>query len=376
MILTILVFLVTLLVLVLAHELGHFTVAKKYGVKILEFGFGIPPKIWGKKVGETIVSINLLPVGGFVRLLGEDETDKKTLQDKRSFAVQPVWHRILIVIAGVVSNFLLAVILFWVVLGAQGFKERIPLIIPFHFIGVNQTDETSIYIAGIAGNSPAQTAGIQVGERVTQFNGIDLKDSRQFTELTKEHAGGKVTLTLVSDPDKSSRQVQIVPRPNPPAGQGALGVELAALSVAELNYETPFQKATAGVVHSYNLASYSLNILGNLISTSVKTKNLEPVSQSVSGPVGLTNLTGEIVHTRSPFIPYLNFVALLSLNLAIINILPFPALDGGRLFFLALEAVLRRRIKPEVERWVNTVGMALLIALIVLVTFSDIRKLF
>lgn len=375
MILTIAVFLVTLLVLVLAHELGHFSVAKKFGVKVIEFGFGLPPRIWGKKIGETLVSINFLPIGGFVRLFGEDETDKKVLQDKRSFGAQPVWQRILIVVAGVVSNFLLAVILFWIVLSTQGFQERIPLLIPYNFAGVNQTNETAVFVAGLSENSPAQSAGLRLGERITRFDEVELKDSKQLTELTKEHAGEKVVLTLFNEAGKTTRQVEIVPRVNPPEGQGPLGVELASLMLANLEYATPLQKAGSGVMHSYNLASYSFSILGNLISTSVKTKDLGPVSESVSGPVGLTNLTGAIIQTQSPLIPYLNFVALLSLNLAIINILPFPALDGGRLFFLLIEAVFRRRVKAEVEKWVNTIGMVLLITLIVLITFSDIRKL-
>ena len=374
MLLTIVVFIFTLLVLVISHELGHFLAAKKFGIKVLEFGFGLPPKIFGKKIGETIFSLNALPIGGFVKLFGEDETDKDVLKNTRSFASKPVFQRIIVVVAGVVMNISLAVILFWVVLFARGFEESIPLLTPHQFAGVNQVNESVILIGGVAPGSPAEEAGIKGGDRVTEINGAKLETSDQFINLAKQRSGEKLTLTLV-DPGEKERQVEVVPRVNPPEGQGPLGVEIGMVSIAHLKYETPTQKIASGVVHSYNLTTYSFDILGKLIATSLATRNLEPVSQSVAGPVGITNLTSSILHTESPLIPYLNFVALLSLNLAIINILPFPALDGGRIFFLLIEAVTRRKVKPEIERWIHTVGMALLIALIVVITLSDIGKL-
>lgn len=374
MIFTIVVFIFTLLILVISHELGHFLAAKKFGIKVLEFGFGLPPKIFGRKIGETLFSLNALPIGGFVKLFGEDETDKDVLKSTRSFAAKPVFQRIVVVVAGVAMNFLLAVILFWIVLFARGFEESIPLLTPHQFAGVNQVNESVILIGAVAPGSPAEEAGIKGGDRIIEADGVKLENADQFIQSTKQRSGEKLTLTLV-DPSEERKQVEIVPRANPPAGQGPLGVEIGMVNVARLKYETPLQKITSGVVHSYNLTTYSVDVLGKLISASLAARNLEPVSGSVAGPIGITNLTGSILQTESPLIPYLNFVALLSLNLAIINILPFPALDGGRLFFLLIEGITRRKVKPEVERWVHTVGMALLIALIVLITLSDISKL-
>jgi regulator of sigma E protease len=375
MLLAIVAIIITLLVLVVSHEFGHFITAKKFGVKVLEFGFGIPPRAWGKQIGETLVSINWLPIGGFVRLLGEDETDKKVLNDKRSFAAKPVLQRIGVVVAGVVANLILAVILFYIVLGFQGFKEQLPLLTPHRFVGVQQTNEAVILIGNVVADSPASVAGIKSGDRVVEFNGQKLTGGDQFVNLTKEFAGKSVTLTL-EDQQGKKRQVEITPRANPPKNQGALGVELGSFEVANLNYATLDQKITSGFFHSYNLASYSLDVLGSLISTSVRTGNLQPVSESVSGPVGITSMTQTILQTKNPLLPYLNFVALLSLNLAVINILPFPALDGGRLFFLLIELVTRKRVNPEVERWVHAVGMVILITLIVVITYSDVQKLF
>jgi len=375
MFLTVIIFILTLLILVVTHEFGHFIAARKFGVKVLEFGFGLPPRLLGKKIGDTLVSLNLLPIGGFVRLLGEDEVDEKVLKEKDSFAFQPVWQRIGIVVFGVVMNFLLAIVLFSVVLGAQNFKEKVPLFFPFEFIGVSQSDETVVIIGGVTSGSPAEEAGIKQGDQVVKINGVEINNDEQLVNLTREEAGKEIVLTL-SDSADNQREVMVTPRVNPPEGEGPLGIALGTIKIANLHYETFGQKAVSGITHSYNLASYSMAVLGQVISQSWQKQDLQPVSQSLSGPVGITQIAGAIVHTESPFIPYLNFMALLSLNLAIVNILPFPALDGGRLVFLLFEAVFRRKVKPEIEKFIHLAGMFLLIVLIVLITFSDIRKVF
>ncbi|MDO8638709.1 MAG: RIP metalloprotease RseP [Candidatus Daviesbacteria bacterium] len=372
MILTIIIFVITLLFLVVSHEFGHFIVAKRFGVKVLEFGFGLPPKIFGKKIGETLVTLNWLPIGGFVKLLGED--DPKAA-GPRSFASQPVWERIGIVVAGVIMNFILAILIFWVVLAASGFSQQIPLLVPYKFFGVNQTNEVVVVIGQVTPNSPAEKAGIKAGDRILQINNVSLNEGNQLVEMTKKLAGEKVTLTLENEKNQQ-RKIEIVPRADPPKGEGPLGVSLGAYEIANLSYSTFPQKLFSGITHSYNLASYSFVVLGKFIGTAISTQNLAPVSGSVAGPVGITNMANTVLSVESPLVPYLNFVALLSLNLAILNILPFPALDGGRLFFLLIEAITRKKVKPEIEKWVHTIGMAILLALIVLVTFSDIKKFF
>lgn len=375
MILTIIIFIITLLILVVSHEFGHFIVAKKFGIKVLEFGFGLPPKIWGKKIGETLVTLNWLPIGGFVKLLGEDETDKKVLGNPRSFAAKPVGQRMAVVTAGVIMNFFLAILIFWVVLAASGFSQQIPLLVPYKFFGVDQTNQLIIVVGAVSSDSPAEKSGIKSGEIIAEINNLPLKDGGQLIDLTKKLAGERVILTL-SNEQNQRRQVEIIPRVNPPEGQGPLGISLGAFEVANLNYATFPQKLFSGMTHTYNLASYSFVVLGKFIGMAIQTQNLASVSGTVSGPVGITNLAGEILSVKSPLVPYLNFVALLSLNLAMINILPFPALDGGRLFFLMIEATTRKKIKPEIERWIHSVGMAILLALIILVTYSDIKKFF
>ena len=381
MIFTILIFIVTLLILVVIHELGHFLVAKKFNIKVEEFGFGIPPRAWGKKVGETLVSINWLPFGGFVRLLGEDLpagrlANGKFIEDPRSFAAQTVGKRMAVVVAGVLMNLFLAWLLFYIVLGFQGFKLQLPLIVEHQFLGVTQKNETAVIVQGVMPGSPAEVAGLHSGEKIKKINGLEIKTNAELIEKTKKAAGEEIQLTISNLKNNNQREVTLIPRENPPKGEGPLGVSLAQFQIANLQYETPMQKVLAGPVHSINIIAYSGKIIGLLVGESFKTGKLEPVSQTVAGPVGITNVVNSILtESKDPLLPYLDFVAALSLNLAVFNVLPIPALDGGRLFFLMYEAVTRRKVKAEVEKWIHTIGMVLLLSLMLLITFSDIKKL-
>lgn len=376
MIFSILIFIFTLLILVLIHELGHFLMAKRFGIKVLEFGFGIPPKIFAKLIGETTFSLNWLPIGGFVRLLGEDEVNKSILGNHRSFAAQYVWKRILVVIAGVVMNLLFAWMLFYIVLGFQGFKAQLPLLLDHNFLGVNQQVESMVVIAQVAKDSPAAKVGLKSGERIIAISDEQITTDEQLVNKTKSMAGKQIKLTLSDIQKRSFRTVQVVPRENPPEGQGPLGIALSGFKIVNLEYQTPTQKIFSGPVHSWNLVIFSGKIFGRLISESLSQKSLEPVARSVAGPVGITTLANAVLTSeKNPALPYLDFVALLSLNLAVLNLLPIPALDGGRLFFLLIEATTKRRVHAEVERWVHTIGMALLLLLTFLITFSDIKKI-
>lgn len=371
----IIVFIITLLVLVVIHEFGHFFAAKRFGIKVLEFGFGIPPRAWGKKIGETIWSLNWLPFGGFVRLLGEDESDPDVLDNKRSFASQTVRKRILVVVAGVVMNLLLAWVLFYIVLGVQGFKTRLPLLTDYNFALVNQTVETAIIVGNIAPDSPAALAGLKDGDRVILLNGKKVEDSAKLVEEIKRSAGSQITLVLSDLQGNNNRVVTLTPRQNPPEGQGALGVSLGGIRMVDLSFDTPAQKLFAGPIYSYNLIGYSGKILGDTIVYSFKERNLEPVSNAVAGPVGITAVVSQILSVKNPVIPYLDFIAALSLNLAVVNVLPFPGLDGGRLLFLVIEGITRKKTHAVVEKYVHTIGLVVLLSLIILVTISDIRKL-
>ena len=389
MLITIIVFLLLLSVLVLIHEFGHFFVAKKFGIKVEEFGFGFPPRLFSFKKGETVYSINWLPIGGFVKLYGEDEAGggKIMIKDKglrikdkdRAFFAKTAWQRATVIVAGVVMNAILAAVIFYFFLGISGFKTELPLLSDYKFIGVNQTNTIEVVISAVAKNSPAEKRGLKALTKVISVNGQKITDSKQFIDIVGKNRGREVEITWSNLQANQIHKTKITPRLNPPKNEGALGVGLFSLSTAVLNYETPIQKIFSGIVHPVNLMSYNLNVMGNLVRASFEKKTTEPLSVGISGPVGIASLTGsilEIQNLKEKVLGLLNLAGILSISLAFFNILPIPALDGGRLFFILIEAVTGRKVNQRIESLAHSVGMALLLGLMVLITFKDIGKLF
>ncbi len=365
MILSIIVFIFSLLGLVIIHELGHFLVAKKFGIKVLEFGFGIPPKIWGKKFGETLYSINALPLGGFVRLFGEDQPAKdlkfiKGGDKSRNFSFKPVSQRILVVIAGVVMNLVLAWIIFYAVIISQGFKIIYP------------NPEPGVYIGYIQENFPAQKAGIDLGDKILKVEGKDIKNFDDVRQTIKEKKGESVTLLLSDVEGKNLREVTLTPK-SVENDDFKIGVGFSPIGTKK--YKTSNEKLFSGITYSYDLTKLTMFGFKKTISDLIS-GNINSVSKSVAGPVGLATMSNDILSSGPGALPfYLWFVGVISLTLAIFNVLPIPALDGGRLLFLVIEAVIGKKVKEEVERWVHQIGFIILLGLAVLVTYSDISKI-
>lgn len=378
--LTALVFILILSILVLVHELGHFLVAKKMGVRVDEFGFGLPPRIFGKKIGETIYSINLLPFGGFVKLYGEDETGEKLpVKDaKRAFFAKTAGQRLVIVAAGVIMNSILAAVIFYGFLTLSNFKTELPLLFNHQFFAVNQTNKTEIIISKVAPSSPAEKAGIKRFSKVISVNGEGLKSEQDFKEVVDENRGKKISFKLQDLESLETYSVEVVPRVSPPENEGPLGVGFSPARIAVLSYQTPIQKIFSGITHPFNLLVYNLKIIGQLIAISFSEKTAAPVGEAVAGPVGIFSLVDQIVqipNLKERVLQALNFIGILSVSLAFFNILPIPALDGGRLFFIGIEAVIGRRIKPKVEAMIHQIGFILLIALIFWITYNDLLRL-
>lgn len=365
---SVIIFILILSVLVMLHELGHFIMAKRAKIGVEEFGFGLPPRLWGKKVKGTIYSINWLPFGGFVRLVGEDATDAKR-NASNSFQVKSLKERIYVVLAGVTMNFILAVLIFYVVVFALGFKVSLPLLFDHKFKFVNQSRQ--VLISEVAKGGVAQQAGIKLGESIVEANGNKLATIEDLQKVIRSNDGKEVKLQIQNPVNNQYHFVTVVPKYNETLKAPAIGVGLGELVVLE--YKTPAQKIFSGFIHSYNTTEYSLAVFGRLISYAVANHDITPVSEGVSGPVGIARITKEAV-ALGP-ISVLQLVALLSLNLAVMNVLPIPALDGGRFFFLVVEAITRRKPKPAVEKWVHTVGFVVLIGLIMVITYNDILKL-
>lgn len=364
MLVTIIVFLLILSVLVLVHEAGHFIAAKFFKIKVEEFGFGLPPRAFGIKYGETIYSINWLPIGGFVKLYGEDEagsgkpnfkdqTAKVSKKDsERAFFSKPSWQRSTVIVAGVFMNFLLAVVLISFLFSAVG--------VP--------TPTDKVVVSAIVKDAPADKAGLKVGQVIESINGNPVKTPQEVLDLTRANLGKNLEVKILTK-DGKEVSVNLTPRKTYPANQGPMGVAISEITTIKKYpwYEAPFVGTKEALKESWLIISGLSTLLAGLIFKGI-------VPSDVAGPVGIAALTGEVVNIG----PYavLSFVSLLSLNLAIINILPIPALDGGRLFFTLFEAITKRKVNPKVEGYAHSIGMAILLALIALITFHDLFRIF
>jgi regulator of sigma E protease len=361
MFLTIVVFIIILSVLVLVHEFGHFIVAKRLKIKVEEFGFGLPPRIFGIKRGETLYSINWLPIGGFVKLYGEDDAGSGKVSKvkkpeeytdrNRAFFARPAWQRAFVSVAGVLMNFILAVAIISYLFSAVG--------VP--------TVGDKVIVSNVTKDSPAAVAGIKKDDTVLSINNQKIKSSNELISITKKHLGEKVVLEVKRDSEV--KKIEVTPRKNYPSNQGPMGVSVSQeVKVVKYPwYMAPFLGTKEALYSSWLIISGLATVLYQLIFFGV-------APQGVAGPVGIAELTGQFVQVG----PYavLSFVSLLSLNLAILNILPFPALDGGRLFFIVLEVVFRRKVNQKFESYAHAVGMAILLALIALITIHDVIRLF
>jgi len=391
MLVTIIVFLLILSVLVLIHEAGHYFMAKKFGIKVEEFGFGFPltPAIWQKKKGETVYSFYPVLIGGFVKLYGEDEagggkldggsgkSEVKKADEHRAFYTHPLWERIVIVVAGVVMNTLLAVVIYYVFLAMGNFQTTLPLIGNHHFFGADQKVMTQIEVSEIEKNSPAAKAGLTPFSTIESLNGQTVTQMDTFAQTIKSSAGQPITIVWKDEKTQKEHTATVVPRLHPPKNQGALGIAFYPVRTVTLAYDTPMQKLFSGFTHPANLMAYNFDALGYLVNISIKEKNVAPVSEGVSGPVGIGYVVGSIIqipNVNERIMQLLNLVGLLSISLAFFNVLPIPGLDGGRLFFLLIEAVTRKKVNPKIEGYIHAAGMAFLITLLLLVTVKDINQ--
>ncbi len=367
---SILLFVLILGVLVLVHELGHFLAAKKAGIKVEEFGFGIPPKMFGINRGETEYTINWLPMGGFVRLLGED--DSKMSKDPRSFANKKPSIKALVILAGVLMNLALAVVVYTFILGFNSFKADFNLIIDQKFPFGHQVN--SVFVGYVEPGSAAEIGNLKFGDKVLRIDSESIDNRAELQKIVEEKKGQKTVFDVENINTKEKRSLEITPKKDLKEGERPLGVVLG--TVATVEYNRASEKILSGVLHSINVADYSFAVTGQLISRAVETKKVDELAQGVSGPVGILGVVDTLVKSDQGIFKVIELVPLISLSLAIFNVLPIPALDGGRLFFVLIELVTRRRVNPKVEKWIHSIGLLVLIGLFLLVTYSDILKIF
>jgi regulator of sigma E protease len=346
MFVTAVVFIIILSILVFIHELGHFVIARLIGVKVEEFGFGLPPRIWGKKIKKTVYSVNWLPIGGFVKLAGEDESEGShphIKHRKEYFFARTKKERSVILLAGVFMNFLLAVGITTYLL-TQGVLEP----------------TGHVRIERVLPGSPASAAGLKEKDVISNF-----KTPQELIAYVKTHAGEPVTLTILRDSHISL--ISLIPRKDFPTGEGPMGVVISDLEtrVYPLS-QAPFMALKINLERGWAM----LAGIGSLIG---KLAQLKPVGSDVAGPIGIAQVTGQAV--KFGWKAVLEFMSILSLNLAVLNILPIPALDGGRLAFVFLEKILGKKVRPAFEQSTHQIGMIILFILIILISINDVMRL-
>lgn len=361
---SILLFLVVLVALILVHEWGHFIVAKKTGMRVDEFGIGFPPKAFSFKKGETEYTLNWLPIGGFVRIYGEnpDDTEAASSDASRAFSARPKWAQALVLIAGVAMNILFAWFLFSVtyVVG-----------VPTAVDSATATDSATLYVANTIPDSPASTIppGAVVREVAAGEAVLSSLTPEAFSAFVTDTAPTPLTIVYEQNGEQVSTDVtpvQGLDTENP--DRYLAGVSLALIDITRYNVIDAMVMAAKTTANALGAIATGLATL--LVETFTGTADYS----QIAGPVGIVGMVEDAA--AFGFTALLTFTAIISLNLAIINLLPFPALDGGRLLFVAIEAVTGRRIPPVWANRANLIGFGLLMLLMIAVTYNDIIRLF
>ena len=372
MLLSIIGLVIILGIIVLAHELGHFVTARIFGVKVEEFGLGFPPRLIGfyknkiifgskiksEEIKDTIYSLNQIPIGGFVKIKGQDGEFSK---DEDSFARKSAWKKAIILVAGVFANFVLCAIILSV-----GYFIGMPTILedqnPRY---ARNVQDNQIQIISINSNSPAETAGLKIGDAFLTLDDKKIESVKQIQEYTSNKDGLLMLIQVKRAQD--ILELEIIPRVLDSSRQKAvMGVGLVETATVSYKwYEAIWQgiKNTIYITGAIFIALWSL--IKNIILTG-------QVSADIAGPVGIAVIAGQSI--KLGFIYILQFTALLSINLAIINILPFPALDGGRLLFVIIEKIRGKEINKKIENIIHTTGFVILMVLVVLITYRDIAR--
>ena len=350
---TLFIFLLTFTVIIAVHEFGHYLTARLLGMKVLEFAFGFPPRIAAIRHAEIDYSINAIPFGGFVRILGQDDFAIRQAGEGQpgSFTSKPWWAQAIVLAAGVTMNMILAL-----------------FVLTIAFATGTTASTGDVRVREVAPDSPALRAGIQVGDLVRAIDDREVKRSNDLVNYVRAQArlrpDQEVTLVLERN-GRPVPAVKAVPRAEPPEGQGPLGISLEEVQ-GPIAVALPEAFGQAVALSGQVIAQIA-ELPGQLLAPRGATD-----APTVGGPIEIFRVTGEVAQFGLP--TFLKLVGVLSVNLAVLNIVPFPGLDGGRLFFVLLGGIFRVRLTPQVEAAVHAVGFVLLLLLLVVVSIADIRR--
>lgn len=362
---SVLIFFIILIVLVISHEFGHFIIAKKSDIRVDEFAFGFPPRIASVKKGETTYSFNALPVGGYVKIFGEnpDEESISGPQSARSFVNKPKRVQAFVLLGGVLMNFLLA----WILISVS-FMAGLPASVGSYGGGV--VEDAKVTIVHVDPNSPAELAGLLPGDKILKMKSGDLVSDIPSIESVQyfiaKYGADEITLSY----ERSGKEFETILQAKEDTidkEKLAIGVSLDTIGVLK----QPFHRALiSGFVLTAELTKATAVGLGTLIVNGLTgTADMS----TLAGPVGIVGIVGDAASFGFSYL--LSLTAIISINLVIINLIPFPALDGGRLLFLVIEKIKGSRIPPKVSNIVNAVGFGILMLLMAVITYHDIVKI-
>ncbi|QQS59908.1 site-2 protease family protein [Candidatus Peregrinibacteria bacterium] len=376
------VFVLIFSLIILIHEGGHFWAARFGKIKVEEFGFGLPPKAcgWKNKKSGVLYSLNWIPFGGFVRMLGEDDRDKKAQKDPHAFGNRPLWARIFTVCAGVMMNFLLG----WILLTVGYTIGMKPILISPEDVdhavanGIVLTDDAGVLIAKVVPNSPAEKAGLLSGDFITGIDNIvPVQTAQEFLDAKNRGLRGKEfhlqilrrTYSSTGQIETEKRIVALVPLDE----EGNMGIypsdDPSITAILPVQY-APHKAAWQAAKDVGNLSHYTVVMLGDVVSSLVSKLT---VPDGVGGPVAIVKATHHFV-SLGEVMEIVKFAALLSISIGVINIMPVPALDGGRLIFLLFEGIFRRKPLPKWEPIIHGVGFILLILFLIAITWKDLTS--
>lgn len=363
MLLTLLVAFFSLIVLMIVHEFGHFIIAKKFGVKVEEFGIGYPPKLFGKKIGETVYSVNAVPLGAFVKIYGEEGG----IDDYRSFANLAVWKRVLIVLGGVAAFWLASIVIF-------SFLFFVGASVPVGDKDIEGFADERIEIMSIRQDTPAEAAGLLAGDRVVNLKSdtenIAASKIADFQRFAQDNKGKAVAITI--DRNGDIFDVNIVPRVSYSEGQGPLGVELERIATV-IEKSSWYKAPLKGIIYTWQLTIKAVQGLFVVFSDLITGKGV-PSGAELAGPVGITIFLANAASYGAGF--FLYFIGSISVFIALFNLFPIPALDGGKLLFLAIEKISKKPVPVKWEQGITMLFFFLLISMSIFVTIKfDVPRL-